>query len=142
MAESGNRARALRLLAGGAIGGGLAWLACLAGFGLALGASTLPWVLLGGATTMVFFAIGQLVQVLAADADAVVVTAASLVSYLVRVAGLVVVLVLAQPLLSGPGARALGLTMIAVAVGWLAVEIWTFRGLRVLDFDPPNSAGH
>ncbi len=142
MAESANRARALRLLAGGTIGGGVVWVACLAGFGLAADPSGLPWVAIGGLTTLVFFAAGQLVQVLAAEAEAVIVMAASMVSYLVRATGLAVLLVVAQPLASEPGVAALVPTVVAVVVGWLGAEIWTFTRLRVPDFDPPESGVH
>lgn len=138
MAESANRVRAVRLLAGGALGGGIAWLACLVGFGLGAGAASLPWVAFGGGTVVLFFALGQLVQVLTAEAETVVVMVASLVSYVVRAAGLAAVLVLTQPLASGPGSGALVPTMIVVVVGWLAAEIWTFSRLRVPVFDPPQ----
>lgn len=138
MAESPNRARAARLLAGGALGGGVAWLACLAGFGLATGTASLAWAGLGGATVLAFFALGQLVQVVTAEAEVIVVMVAAVVSYLLRAAGLAVVLVAVRPPASDPGSQALVPTMIAVVVGWLAAEIWSFARLRVPVFDPPQ----
>lgn len=140
MVESPNRDRAVRLLAGGAIGGTLVWLGCLAGFWLAAGAEAVPGCLLGGATVLVFFALGQLVQVLTAEARTVTVMAASLASYVVRAAGLAVVLVVAGPLADGPGRVALVPTMIAVVLGWVAAEVWTFTRLRIPAFDPPRAA--
>jgi peptidoglycan/LPS O-acetylase OafA/YrhL len=139
MAESPNRDRAARLLAGGAIGGTLVWLACLAGSWLAVGAEALAGCILGGATVLVFFALGQLVQVLTAEARTVTVMAASLASYVVRAAGLAVVLVFAGPLAEGPGRVALVPTMIAVVLGWVAAEVWTFTRLRIPVFDPPRA---
>lgn len=135
MADSPARTRALRLLRGGAVGGGVVWLVCVAAFWLALGPASLAWTVAGGATVVAFFALGQLVQVLTAEADTIVVMVAALASYAVRAGGLAVVLLLAQPLASGPGAVALAPTMIAVVVGWLATEIWTFTRLRVPVFD-------
>lgn len=141
MADAPDRARALRLLAGGALGGGAAWLACLIGAWLLRGVDSLPWAGLGGATVLAFFALGQFVQVLTAQASPTTVMTASLASYAVRVAGLAVVLVLVQPLTSVPGAGVLVPTIIVVVIGWVAVEIWTFSRLRVPSFDPPRGAG-
>jgi hypothetical protein len=135
MADSPARSRALRLLGGGAVGGGVVWLVCVVAFWLALGPVSLAWTAAGGATVVVFFALGQLVQVLTAEADTIVVMVAALASYAVRAGGLAVVLLLAQPQASGTGAVALAPTMIAVVVGWLATEIWTFTRLRVPAFD-------
>lgn len=135
MADSPDRARALRLLAGGAVGGGVAWLACFIGFWVGLGPASLPWTAAGGATVVGFFALGQLVQVLTAQAEAIVVMVASLASYAVRAAGLAAILLLVQPFASGPGSAALVPTMIVVVAGWLAAEIWTFTRLRVPVFD-------
>jgi len=136
MGDSPDRARALRLLAGGAVGGGVSWLVCVIAFWFGIGPASLVWALGGGATVVAFFALGQLVQVLTAQAEAMVVMVASLFSYAIRAAGLAVVLVAVQPFVSGPGTRALVPTMIVVVAGWLAAEIWTFTRLRVPVFDP------
>lgn len=142
MAESANRDRAVRLLAGGAIGGTLAWLVCLAGFSLVVGAEALAGGLLGGATVLVFFALGQFVQVLTAEARTGAVMTAALASYVARAAGLAIVLVVAGPFAEGPGRVALVPTMIAVVLGWVAAEVWTFTRLRIPAFDPPRAADH
>ena len=133
---------AVTVLAGGAVGGGAAWLVSLAGFGLTGGSPTLAWVGAGGITVLGFFALGQFVQVLTAEADTIVVMVAALTSYAVRAAGLAVVLLLAQPLASGSGADALAPTMIVVVFGWLTAEIWTFTRLRVPVFDPAQGDRH
>ena len=141
MAESASRGHALRLLAGGAVGGVLACVVCLVVFGLAMGAPAMPWVIIGGVTTLVFFASGQAVQVLTAAAAAAVALAAALGSYLIRAAGVAVVLIVAQPFAADAANPVLVPTMIAVVVGWLAAEIWTFTRLRVMVFDPPAEGG-
>lgn len=141
MDDSPDRARALRLLAGGAVGGGAAWLVCLIGAWLWLGADALPWAGLGGAAVLAFFALGQLVQVGTAQASPTTVMTASLASYAVRAAGLALVLVLVQPFTAVAGAGALAPTIVVVVLGWLGAEIWAFSRLRVPSFDPPRDGG-
>jgi peptidoglycan/LPS O-acetylase OafA/YrhL len=115
----------------------VAWGACLAGFAVAGGTGSVAWSGFGGATVMTFFALGQLVQVLTAEAGTIAVLVASLGSYVVRAAGLATVLILADPLTEEPGRTALVVTIVVVVLAWLAAEIWTFTRLRIPAFDQP-----
>lgn len=134
-----NRGRALRLLVGGAVGGAIAWLSALVGFGITEGPAVLGVVGLSGFTTMLFFGAGQLVQVIFADADPIVLMMATMLSYVVRVGGLAAfALVMANANLQF-SASALAISIIAVVAGWIAAEIWVFTQLRIPSFDPPQA---
>jgi putative exporter of polyketide antibiotics len=134
-----NRGRAWRLLAGGAVGGVIAWLAAGIGCAIAFGPNTWLVVALAGTAAVVFFAAGQLVQVLFAEAEALQMMMAGMASYVVRVGGLAAVAVAITKLAPQLNALALVVTVVAVVVGWLAAEIWVFTRLRIPAFDPPQA---
>lgn len=138
---SGTVLRARRLLAGGAAGGAAALAVAVAVFGLVAAARGALSALVAGLVTLGFFAVGQGVQVLVADAAPVQVLLAALLSYLVRVIGLGVLLwfALADPARSAAiDAQAVVFTTIGVVVGWLAAQLWVFSRLRIPVFDPPS----
>lgn len=143
---SPNVQRARKLLLGGLVGGHLAWLACVAAFGVAGGVRGAASAALGGVVALAFFTIGQAVQIRVADADPRRVLFASLVSYAVRIGALGGLLALAmanRERLSGLDPTAVAIGSIAVVVGWLAGEIRIFVRLRIPVFDetghPPDS---
>lgn len=134
------QARALRLLNAGLLGGHAALLICAVVFLLLRGPYGALWSVLSGLVTVVFFTIGQGIQVMVADADPKVVFAASMSSYVVRAAGLAGLLAWAQAWngrLTGLDPIALAVTAIAVVIGWLGTEIYVFTRLRIPSFDPP-----
>ncbi len=135
------QARAIRLLNGGLLGGHLVMLVCVAVFGIASGPYGALWSVLSGLVTVLFFTIGQGIQVLVADADAKTVFAASMTSYLLRAAALGGLLAWAQAWngrLVGLNPVAIAVTAIAVVIGWLGAEIFVFTRLRIPSFDPPD----
>ncbi|PFG16817.1 hypothetical protein ATK74_1370 [Propionicimonas paludicola] len=134
------QSRAARLLRAGLIGGHLALLASAVVFGVLHGFYGALWSVLSGLVTVLFFTIGQGIQVVVADADPKVVFAASMTSYVLRAAGLGLLLAAAQAAngrLVGLDPMAIAITAIAVVIGWLAVEIFVFTRLRIPSFDPP-----
>lgn len=134
--------RAQRLLIGGLAGGHIG----------AFGAVGLFWALRGNeagasaaiaaAVTLAFYTIALGVQIVVADAAPSLVLAASMASYVARVSvlGVLLAAVLANaerwawldPL-------ALAVTTIAVVLGWLICEVWTYSRLRIPAFDPPGT---
>lgn len=131
----------MRLLNAGLAGGHLALLICVAVFALLRGADGALWAVLSGLVTIVFFTIGQGIQVMVADADTKVVFAASMSSYLLRAGALAGLLAWAQAWsgrLVGLDPVAIAVTAIAVVIGWLGVEIFVFTRLRIPSFDPPD----
>lgn len=135
---SPNARRARQLLTGGAIGGNLALVACVLGFGVAAGLPGAASAGVAGALVIAFFVIGQLVMVWLADADPRRVLLAALISYAGRVGalGALLALVLAnRARFAGMDPTAVVITTIAVVVGWLAGEIRAFSRLRIPVFD-------
>ncbi|MFZ0529983.1 MAG: hypothetical protein WAL91_05545 [Propionicimonas sp.] len=135
------QSRALRLLAGGAIGGHLALVVSVAVFAATRGPRSAVWALLAGLVTIVFFTIGQGIQVLVADADPKVLMVASLASFALRAGALGLLLVWSQQnaeRIPSLDPIALAATAIAVVVGWLTAEIWVFTRLRIPIYDPPS----
>lgn len=132
--------RARKLLVGGLLGGVVATVACLIGFPLAYGSRGLVSAGLGAGLVLVFYAIGQYVMVLFADAGARTLLLVSLMSYTLRIAMLGLVLLSyssnreAWPSLVP---NAVFLATVAVVVGWLAAEVWTFSRLRITAYDTP-----
>lgn len=141
--------RARKLLYGGLVGGVGAAVVCLVGFGTGYGSRGLASAGFAAGLVLVFYAVGQLVMVLFADAGARTLLMVSLASYSTRV------LVLGLVLLSYNNNRQdwpqfvpLGIfvTTIAVVVGWLAVEVLVFSRLRIGAYDteyvdPADSGG-
>ena len=142
MAESAARGRAWRLAVGGLAGGGAAGVVALLGHWLLAGPQALPTVAVALGVTLLFFVLGQSVQVLLADADPLQVTIAALGSYVIRVFGLGVVLMV---VLSHPDRAAwllpipLVVTTIAVVIGWLAGEFTAYSKLRIPVFDSTDT---
>jgi hypothetical protein len=131
----------VRLLNAGLIGGHLALLLCAVAFAVVRGRDAALWSVLSGLVTVVFFTIGQGIQVLVADSDTKVVFAASLTSYVLRAGALAALLAWSQAWserLAGLDPIAVASTAIAVVIGWLGVEIFVFTRLRIPSFDPPD----
>jgi hypothetical protein len=139
--------RARKLLAGGAVGGGVAMVACLVGFGIGYGRAGLVSAALAAAMVLFFYAAGQYVMVLFADAGARLLLLVALCSYTTRVVLLGLVL-LAYARHADAWASlvpmAIFLTTVAVVAGWLLVEVWVFSRLRIGAYDteyvPPATA--
>jgi hypothetical protein len=139
--------RARKLLLGGAVGGVVAALASLAGFGIGYGWTGLISAALAAAMVLFFYGVGQYVMVLFADAGARTLLLVSMSSYTARVVILGLVLLLynkyreAWPTLHP---MAIFITTIAVVAGWLIVEIFVFSRLRIGAYDteyvPPSNS--
>lgn len=133
--------RARRLLAGGLLGSHMVALICVGVFTVIHRAPGLASAALGAALVVLFYTMGQTVQVRYADAPARTVFRASVASYVVRVSALGALLVLYLNFSDG-AARLLPIplaaTAIATVVGWLTGEIITFSKLRIPNFDEPG----
>ena len=108
-----------------------------------VGPSALPTVAVAAGVTLLFFVLGQAVQVVLADAHPLQVTIAALGSYVIRVFGLGVVLivVLSRPDRAGLAPIPLVVTTIAVVIGWLAGEFIAYSRLRIPVFDSTDAPG-
>ncbi|MCW2805644.1 MAG: hypothetical protein JWN06_3861 [Propionibacteriaceae bacterium] len=135
--------RARKLLYGGLVGGVSAALVCLLGFGLAYGSQGVASAAFAAGLVLVFYAVGQFVMVLFADAGARTLMMVSLGSYTMRV------VLLGLVLLAYNNNRAdwpqfvpvaVFVTTIAVVVGWLAVEVFVFSRLRIGVYDTEYSS--
>ena len=138
---SPNRQRAQRLLIGGLVGGHAVLIVAVVAFWVAQGRLAAFSAAIGGVLTIVFFTIGQAVQVMLAEASPKVVLVGALASFLARVVGLGLLLVLAlehAERLAWFAPVAFAISTIAVVVGWLAAEIWVFSRLRIPVFDEPR----
>jgi len=135
---SPNRRRAQQLLVGGAAGGHLALLLAVLGFAVARGLPAALSAAVAGIVTIAFFTIGQAVQVLVADAPARRVLIASLASYGLRVSvlgGLLMLALANSARIAWLDPIAVAVSTIAVVVGWLAAELWTYSRLRIPIYD-------
>ncbi|MCE1173946.1 MAG: hypothetical protein LWW77_04970 [Propionibacteriales bacterium] len=130
-----NRGRGLWLLGWGGGGALLTWILAMIGFGWAQGPGALAGAAAGGAVTWVFFVLGQLVQVALADAEALIAMMSAMLSYVIRVVGLVLAAVLLNRFLPELDGLAIAVAAIAVAVGWTTAEIWAYTRLRIPVFD-------
>jgi hypothetical protein len=138
MADS-NRSRGLRLLVGGALGGVVGGTVAVVVAALALPPLGAQAAVLGAAAVLVFFALGQSLQVIFAEASPPLVMLFTMVSYVLRVVGLGVLgwwSVTWQPDLPG---LVLGSAMIITVIGWLGAEIWVFTRLRIPAYDLPQA---
>ncbi len=138
MTPSPNRVRATRLFVGGLIGwhGGLA-LAAVLGLLLSGGTGLLSG-LIGAALAVLYYAIGQAVQIQYADAPPRTIRAASVASYVVRVsllAGLLYASFVWPAAMAAVDARGLFAGIVLGVVGWLTGLVIAFRKLRVPTFD-------
>jgi len=138
---SDNERRARQLLAGGAKGGHAAALIVIGVFYFVGGPSAALSSALAALAVLAFFGLGQAVQVWVADADPQIVMVAALGSYVFRVGlpAFALILLARDPSrLAGIDRVAIAVSAIAVVLGWLAAEIWTFSRLRIPVFDPPE----
>jgi hypothetical protein len=130
--------RARKLLVGGAVGGVAAALVCLVLFGVVHGASGVLSAAVAGLLVLLFYAVGQYVMVLFADAGARLLLSVALFSYTTRVLLLGLALLVYQrnaDALPALDPLAVFLTTVGVVVGWLVAEVWVFTRLRVTAFD-------
>jgi hypothetical protein len=130
--------RAVKLLRAGLAGGLAATVLAVVGCAIAFGGWGAITALIAAAAVLAFYLIGQAVMVLSADFGAVKLMVISMCSYTGRVIGIGLLLVLFQnngdqwPQLV-PMAFVIGI--VGVVVGWLAVEIWVFRRMRITIYD-------
>ena len=141
MTPSPNRVRATRLFVGGLLGwhGGLA-LAAVTGILLSGGIGLLS-ALIGAALAVLYYAIGQGVQIQYADAPPRTIRAASLASYVVRVSllgGLLYASIVWPSIVAAVDVRGLFAGIVLGVVGWLSGVVIAFRKLRVPAFDEPD----
>lgn len=138
---SGNRARAMRLLRGAALGGHLGAVVVTVLFFFLRGVNAGLSCAIACAVTLAFYAIGQAVQVIVADSPPMTVLVAAMVSYGSRVGVLGGLLALglsqASRLNLDPIAVLTG--TISVVVCWLAAEIFVFSRLRIPVFEPRSA---
>ena len=127
-------ARAARLLAASAVGGGVAGGLAVAGFALGAGVSGAGAAAVSALVTMAFFAAGQAVQVAVADRATTVVFVAGLASYVVRIGGVIALVLVAHDAAAWAGGAVLW-TVVAVTAGWLAAEIWCYTRMRIPIYD-------
>jgi len=140
--------RARKLLYGGLVGGLGATVLCLIGFAVAYGGRGLVSAGLGAGLVLLFYAGGQYVMVLFADAGARMLLLVAVVSYTLRIGLLGLVLLsystnrAAWPSLEP---NVVFVATIAAVVGWLTVEVWVFTRLRIGVYDtpyaPPSRSG-
>ena len=143
MTPSPNRARATRLFVGGLLGwhGGLA-LAAIVGI-LLSGGIGLVSALIGAALAVLYYAIGQAVQIQYADASPRTIRTASLASYVVRVSLLGTLLyasIVWPAVMAAVDTRGLFAGVVLGVVGWLTGLVLMSRTLRVPVFDAPDPA--
>ncbi|MCL1838019.1 MAG: hypothetical protein FWG47_01710 [Propionibacteriaceae bacterium] len=133
--------RTRQLLWAGLVGGHISAICCIVVFGIWLQAPGAATAAIFAALTLLFFTIGQAVQVIVADADPRVVLITALASYVARVTILGVLLLLALNNLERfdfiRPVAAITTTFVTV-VGWLGAEFWMFSKLRIPRFDPPS----
>lgn len=135
--------RARKLLFGGLLGGVVAAVASMIGFGLGMGLRGLASAALASVMVLFFYSVGQLVMVKFADAGARLLLSVALASYTGRVVVLGLVLLLYArfsdrfPVIP----MVVFLSTIAVVVGWLVVEVIVFSRLRINVYDTDESAG-
>ena len=140
--------RARRLLRAGLAGAAAAALPCLLVAGLVHGRDGVLSAAAAVVVVLFFYGVGQYVMVRTADASAWTLMAVSMVSYGFR-AGVLGVLLWAFLTYADRWPDMIPVvlfaTTVAVVVGWLAAEIWTFAHLRIGVFDaeyaPPSGAG-
>lgn len=130
--------RARKLLVGGAVGGVTAAVLAIAAMTVGYGRSGLLSALLAAAMVLFFYAVGQLVMVLFADAGARTLLMVSMMSYTARIVILgLVLLAYTKNADQWPQLTpiAIFITTMAVVAGWLVVEVWVFSRLRIGVYD-------
>ncbi len=133
------RGRAVRLLIAGLIGGVTAWLLAFLVHLIAWGPQGVSVVAVGGAITILFFGLGQLVQVAFAESSPMAAMMAALMSYVVRVVGLALLAWNLKGSVAPDNGREFAIVIVAVVAGWLTTEVWGFQRLRIPAFDPPQA---
>jgi hypothetical protein len=134
--------RARKLLFAGLAGGLVAAVLATGVLAWVFGAPGLAGALLGSGMVLVFYGVGQLVMVAFANAGARTLLLVSMASYTGRVVVLGLLLLLysnnrdSWPALTPV---AVFISAIAVVVGWLVVEVWTFSRLRIGIYDTEYS---
>jgi len=130
--------RARKLLLGGAVGGITAAVIATVVMTAVYGRSGLVSALLAAAMVLFFYAVGQLVMVMFADAGARTLLMVSMMSYTARIVILgLVLLAYTKNAGSWPALTpmAIFITTIAVVAGWLVVEVFVFSRLRIGVYD-------
>ena len=129
--------RARKLLYGGLVGGVVAAVLTMIGFGIAMGLKGLASAALASVMVLFFYTVGQLVMVRFADAGARLLLSVALASYTGRVVVLgLLLLVYARFADRFPVVPVVVfLSTVAVVVGWLVVEVIVFSRLRISVFD-------
>lgn len=138
---SGDAQRAFVLLKGGAIGGHAAMMIAVGAFWLVQGANAGISALAASVCTVVFFTLGQAVQIMIANDDTVKILIYSMISYVARVAfmGAMLAVVFANAdSFAWMDRSAFLWGALATVFGWLGMEIWTFAHLRIPIYDPPK----
>ena len=134
--------RARKLLFGGLLGGVVAAVLSMVGFGIGMGLQGLASAALASVMVLFFYTVGQLVMVKFADAGARLLLSVALASYTGRVVVLGLVLLLYArfadrfPVLP----IVVFLSTVAVVVGWLLVEVLVFSRLRISVYDSNDDA--
>ncbi|GAB3623319.1 hypothetical protein GCM10027418_14010 [Mariniluteicoccus endophyticus] len=133
--------RARRLLVAGLVGAHVGALTCVGIFALTDGLRGAVSGALAGAMVILFYTVGQLVQVWFADAHPRELMKVTMASYVARVTFLGGVLFAyfrfgdeAQRLLAAP----VVVTAIVTVVTWLAAEAYAYLQLRIPNFDEPD----
>jgi hypothetical protein len=130
--------RARKLLYGGLTGGLTAGLICIVIFTAIDGLWGLGSSALGVGMVLFFYAVGQLVMVQFANAGARTLMAVSMTSYTGRVVILgLILLIFSNHRDTWPAidANAIFIATVAVVAGWLVVEVYVFRRLRISIYD-------
>lgn len=130
--------RARKLLFGGLVGGLVATVLCLVGFGIGAGLPGLVSAAAAAAMVLFFYSVGQLVMVRFADAGARTLLSVAMASYTARVVVLGLLLLLYNQNAerwSGMVPMAVFVTTMAVVAGWLLVEVFVFSRLRIGAYD-------
>lgn len=140
--------RARTLLFAGAAGGLTAAVLCLAGFAIGYGWPGLWSAAFAAGLVLFFYGAGQFVMVLFADAGARLLLAVAMASYTTRVVLIGLSLLIYdrnRESMSGLVPMVVFLTVCAVVVGWLVVEVIVFSRLRIsvydTEYEAPAGAG-
>ena len=131
------RKRAVQLLLAGTVGAFLVALPCIAGCTVMLGRIGLLSSFVAAAVVIVFFTMGQAVQIAIVDVELKQAFFATLIPYLIRATGLGYGLQRAMALVDSGvlHANSLVVTLLAVMLGWLIAEITVFQKLRFPLYD-------
>ena len=138
--SSPNQQRALSLLKAGALSGHAGALVVTAIVFATRGVASGVWCLVAAGVALVFYIVGQAVQVRVADEEPSRVLVVSLVSYGVRVSalgGLLAVAITQGAALGSLDPVAVVAGTLTVVVTWLAGEIVAFSRMRIPLYEPP-----